>query len=242
MRLRGVRLERRRDFGDVWLAWGLWRMLELDALLEREIAAGREEISWGTMAAILTIARFCEPASELHIKEKWYRRTALEEWLGVAPEQVPTARLYEALDRLLPHQETIEKHLRRRFGELFELKCDLLLYDVTSTYFEGDMEGCPIAKRGDSRDSRGDSRDSRGDRPQVCIGLVVTEEGFPLGYEVFADNTHDSTTVKTIIAALEKKYGSLNRVWVMDRGMVSEAKSPRMNWRSAPSGTKKKTA
>ena len=215
VRLRGVRLERLRDFGDVWLAWGLWRMLELDELLEREIEAGREEISWGTMAAILTIARFCEPASELHIEEKWYRRTALEELLGVAPEKVHTDRLYEALDRLLPHKETIEKHLRRRFGELFELKCDLLLYDVTSTYFEGEAAANPLAQRGYSRDSRGD-------RPQVCIGLVVTEEGFPLGYEVFAGNTHDSTTVKTIIEALEKKYGSLNRVWVMDRGMVSE--------------------
>jgi transposase len=215
VRLRGVRLERLRDFGDVWLAWGLWRMLELDELLEREIAAGREEISWGTMAAILTLARFCEPASELHIEEKWYRRTALEELLGVAPEKVHTDRLYEALDRLLPHKETIEKHLRRRFGELFELKCDLLLYDVTSTYFEGDAAANPLAQRGYSRDSRPD-------RPQVCIGLVVTEEGFPLGYEVFAGNTHDSTTVQTIITALEKKYGALNRVWVMDRGLVSE--------------------
>jgi transposase len=215
VRLRGVRLERLRDFGDVWIAWGLWRMLELDQLLEHAIEPGREEIPWGTMAAILVIARFCEPASELHIEEKWYRRTALEELLGVAPEKVHTDRLYEALDRLLPHKETLEKHLRQRFGALFELKCDLLLYDVTSTYFEGDMEGCPLAKRGYSRDSRGD-------RPQVCIGLVVTEEGFPLGYEVFAGNTHDSTTVKTIIEALEKKYGSLNRVWVMDRGMVSE--------------------
>jgi transposase len=215
VRLSGVRLERLRDFGDVWMAWGLWRMLELDDLLEREIEAGREDISWGTMAAILTIARFCEPSSELHIEEKWYRRTALEELLSVAPEKVHTDRLYEALDRLLPHKEAIEKHLRRRFGELFELKCDLLLYDVTSTYFEGDLEGCPIAQRGYSRDSRGD-------RPQVCIGLVVTEDGFPLGYEVFAGNTHDSKTVKTVIESLEKKYGSLNRVWVMDRGMVSE--------------------
>lgn len=216
VRLSGVQLARLRDFGDVWLAWGLWRMLGLDELLDREIEAGREDVSWGAVAAILTIARFCEPSSELHIEEKWYRRTALEELLGVAPEKVHTDRLYAGLDRLLPHKETLEKHLRQRFGELFELKCDLLLYDITSTYFEGDMEGCPIAQRGYSRDSRGD-------RPQVCIGLVVTEEGFPLGYEVYAGNTHDSTTVQTIIEALEKKYGTLNRVWVMDRGMVSEA-------------------
>ena len=128
------------------------------------------------MAAILAIARLCEPSSELHIEEKWYRCTALEDLLGVPPEKVHTDRLYAALDRLLPHKEAIESHLKQRFGELFELKCDLLLYDVTSTSIEGDVENCEIAKRGYSRDSRGD-------RPQGCIGLVVTEEGFPLGYK-----------------------------------------------------------
>ncbi len=214
VRLTDVRLERLRDFGDVWVAWGLWRMLGLDGLLTKLMPEGREEVPWSTVAAILAIARFCEPSSELHIEEKWYRRTALEELLGVAPEKVHTDRLYSALDHLLPHKEAIETHLRNRFGELFQLKCDLLLYDVTSTYFEGDMEGCPIAKRGYSRDSRGD-------RPQICIGLVVTEEGFPLGYEVFAGNTHDSKTVRSVVESLERKHGSLNRIWVMDRGMVS---------------------
>ncbi len=216
VKLSSIRLERTRDFGDIWLAWGLWRLLELDQLLERLIEPGREDVSWATIAAILVIARFCEPSSELHIADTWYRRTALDELLGVAAEQVHTDRLYKGLDQLLPHKEALEKHLRQRLGELFELKCDLLLYDVTSTYFEGEMDGCPLAQRGYSRDSRGD-------RPQVCIGLVVTEEGFPVGYEVFAGNTHDSKTVQEIIESLEKKHGSLNRVWVMDRGMVSEA-------------------
>lgn len=216
VKLSSVRLERTRDFGDVWLAWGLWRMLGLDELLDELIEPGREKVSWSAMAAILTLARFCEPSSELHIADTWYRRTALEELLGVAPEQVHTDRLYKTLDQLLPHKEALEKHLRQRLGELFELKCDLLLYDVTSTYFEGEMQACPIAKRGYSRDSRPD-------RPQVCLGLVVTEDGYPLGYEVFAGNTHDSTTVQTIVESLEKKHGSLNRVWVFDRGMVSEA-------------------
>jgi transposase len=215
VKLSSIRLERTRDFGDVWLAWGLWRMLGLDELLEKLIAPGREDVSWATMAAILTLARFCEPSSELHIADTWYRRTALEDLLGVAPGQVHTDRLYKALDQLLPHKESLEKHLRQRLGELFELRCDLLLYDVTSTYFEGDLLGCPLAKRGYSRDSRPD-------RPQVCIGLVVTEEGFPLGYEIFAGNTHDSKTVQTIVESLERKYGALNRVWVLDRGMVSE--------------------
>jgi transposase len=215
VKLSSIQLERTRDFGDVWLAWGLWRMLGLDELLAERLEAGREEVPWATMAAILTIARFCEPSSELHIADTWYRRTALEELLGVAPEQVSTDRLYKGLDHLLPHKEAIERHLQQRMGELFELPCDLLLYDVTSTYFEGEMNSCPLAKRGYSRDSRPD-------RPQVCIGLVVTEDGFPLGYEVFAGNTNDATTVKTMIESLERKHGSLHRVWVMDRGMVSE--------------------
>lgn len=216
VKLSSIRLERPRDFGDVWLAWGLWRMLGLDELFEELIEPGHEIVSWGTMAAILTIARFCEPSSELHIADTWYRRTALEELLGVAPEQVHTDRLYKALDQLLPYKEALEKHLRERLGSLFELKCELLLYDVTSTYFEGELKGCSIAKRGYSRDSRPD-------RPQVCIGLVVTDEGFPIGYEVFAGNTHDSKTVQSIVESLEKKHGAISRVWVFDRGMVSEA-------------------
>jgi transposase len=215
VKLSSIRLERTRDFGDVWLAWGLWRMLGLEEFFEQRIERGREDVSWGAMAAILTIARFCEPASELHIADTWYRRTALEELLGATPEQIHTDRLYKALDQLLPHKEALETHLRKRLGELFELKCDLLLYDVTSTYFEGEMEGCAIARRGYSRDSRGD-------RPQVCIGLVVTEDGFPVGYEVFAGNTNDSRTVKMMIEAMEKRHGTLHRIWVMDRGMVSE--------------------
>jgi transposase len=215
VKLSSIRLERPRDFGDVWLAWGLWRMLGLDTVLEQRMVRGREDVSWATVAAILVLARFCEPSSELHIADTWYRRTALEELLGVAPEQVHTDRLYKGLDQLLPHKEALEKHLRQRLGELFELKCDLLLYDVTSTYFEGDMKGCPLAQRGYSRDSRGD-------RPQVCIGLVVTDDGFPLSYEVTAGNIHDSKTVRNMVESLERKHGALQRVWVMDRGMVSE--------------------
>jgi transposase len=215
VRLSRVRLERVRDFGDVWLAWGLWRMLELDGLLEKQIEPGREDVSWATVAAILVLARFCEPSSELHIADTWYRRTALEDLLGVLPEQVHTYRLYQGLDKLLPHKEELEKHLRGRLGELFPLQCELLLYDITSTYFEGEAAANPLAKRGYSRDKRPD-------RPQVCIGLVVSEDGFPLGYEVFAGNTNDSTTVRHIIDTMERKYGRMGRVWVMDRGMVSE--------------------
>jgi len=216
VRIKGVQLERMRDFGDVWLALGLWRLLDLDKLLGTLTPSGREEVDWPVVAAILTIARFCEPSSELHIADTWYRRTALEDLLGVPAERIHTRRLYEGLDVVLSHKEELEKHLKGRLGDLFDLKYDLLLYDITSTYFEGQCAGNPMAKHGYSRDSRSDCL-------QVCIGLVVTEEGMPLGYEVFDGNTNDSTTVETIVNAMENKYGQANRVWVMDRGMVSEA-------------------
>ena len=216
VRLKGIRLERLRDFGDVWLALGLWRLLGLDTLLAEEMRAGREKVPWAVVAAILVIARFCEPSSELHIETTWYRGTALEDLLGVEPEKVHTDRLYAGLDELLFHKEAIEKHLKGRLGNLFDLDYELLLYDVTSTYFEGECTANPMAKRGYSRDKRPDCL-------QVCIALVVTTDGIPLGYEVFAGNRHDSTTVEEIVTSIEKKHGRANRIWVMDRGMVSEA-------------------
>jgi len=215
VKLKDIRLERLRDFGDVWLALGLWRLLGLDGLLSKLIPAGQEEVPWPVVAAILTIARFCEPSSELHIADTWYRRTALEDLLGVTTEQVHSTRLYAGLDALLGHKEAIEKNLKERLGNLFDLEYDLLLYDVTSTYFEGECKGNPMAQRGYSRDSRPDCL-------QVCIGLVVTKDGIPLGYEVFDGNTHDSKTVQTVVKAMENKYGRVNRIWVLDRGMVSE--------------------
>ena len=171
-------------------------------------------MSWPAIAAILAIARFCEPSSELHIAEDWYRRTALEDLLGVPEEQVNDDRLYRALDRLLPHKHALETHLKERLGELFDYDYELLLYDVTSTYFEGQAEGNGLARRGYSRDHRGDCK-------QVCIGLVVTRDGMPLGYEVFDGNRTDVTTVEEIVSTMERRYGQAHRVWVMDRGMTS---------------------
>ncbi len=215
VRLKGVTLDRLRDFGDVWLAYGLWRLLELDKLLDGLIPRGREEVPWATVAAILTVARFCKPQSELHIEDTWYRQTALDDLLNVPEGKVNTDRLYTGLDMLLPCKEALEKHLRQRLGDLFDLEYDLLLYDVTSTYFEGACAANPLAKRGYSRDGRPQCL-------QVCIGLVVTPEGIPLGYEVFPGNRNDAKTVEEIVLAMEKKYGRARRVWVMDRGMVSE--------------------
>lgn len=213
--LRGVRMERLRSFGDVWLALGLWRLLELDVLLDQQMPVGREDVPWAKVAAILTIARFCQPRSELHIETTWYRGTALDDLLNVPIEKVHTDRLYDGLDELLPLKETLEKHLRNRVGELFRPNQELLIYDVTSTYFEGQCASNEMAKRGHSRDHRPDC-------PQVCIGLVVSEDGLPLGYEVFEGNRHDSKTLKTIVDAMEAKYGRSQRIWVLDRGMVSE--------------------
>jgi transposase len=210
-----VRLERQRSFGEVWLAWTLWRGVGLDVLCAERMPEGREKIPWATMAAILVSARLCEPSSELHIAEDWYRRTALDDILGVAVERVNDDRLYRALDRLLEQKEALERHLRDRLGELFSIDYDLLLYDVTSTYFEGACESNPMAKRGHSRDHRPDCK-------QVCIALVVTREGLPLGYEIFDGNRVDVTTVEQIVGTMEKRFGLANRIWVMDRGMVSE--------------------
>jgi transposase len=213
IKLNRVRLERSRSFGAVWLGWFLWRALKLDELLGALMTSKRETVSWSEVIAILVIGRLCEPSSELHVAELWYRSTALEDLLGVSAEDIYDERLYRALDRLLPHKETIEKHLVKRLGELFDLDYDLLLYDVTSTYFEG-VADPSIAKRGYSRDHRPDC-------VQVNIALVVSREGMPLGYEIFAGNTTDVTTVQQIVKGMEDRFGKVNRVWVMDRGMVS---------------------
>jgi transposase len=214
VRLDRIRLERSRSFGDVWLGWTLWQALRLDALCAELMPAGRETVAWARMAAVLVLARLCEPSSELHIAEDWYRRTALEDLLDLPVSRVNEARLYRALDQLLPHKEALERHLVKRLGELFDLSYDLLLYDVTSTYFEGLAEANPLAQRGHSRDHRPDCK-------QVCIALVVTREGMPLGYEVFAGNRVDVTTVEEIVETMEARYGIAERVWVMDRGMMS---------------------
>jgi transposase len=213
--LKKVRVEQTRDFGDVWLGLMLWRMLELDTLLDAQIEGGREEIPWSLMACILSIARFVEPSSELHIEDTWYRRTALPDLLGVPEDKIERHRLYRTMDALLPLKRNIEMHLKERIGELFTPDLDLILYDVTSTYFEGEAAANEQAKRGYSRDHRPDCK-------QVCIALVVTKDGFPLGYEVFDGNRTDVTTVEEIVEQMESRYGAASRVWVMDRGMVSE--------------------
>ena len=214
VKLGKVRLERSRGFGAVWLGWLLWQALKLDELCRALLPPGRESVAWAEVVAILVIGRLCEPSSELHLAEQWYRTTALEDLLKIPAESVYDERLYRTLDRVLPHKEAIEQHLVKRFGELFDLDYELLLYDVTSTYFEGQCADASIAQRGYSRDHRPDC-------VQVNIALVVTRDGMPLGYEIFPGNTVDVTTVEEIVSAMERRFGKAKRVWVMDRGMVS---------------------
>jgi transposase len=213
--LAGLQLERGRRFGDVWLALKLWQALRLDDLLAGLIPEGDEHVPWPVMAAILVVSRLCAPSSDLSLAENWFRKSALGDLLGVTEDKINDDRLYRTHDILLPWKEACERHLKERFGTLFGLEYDLLLYDVTSTYFEGLRADTELAKRGYSRDHRSDCL-------QVCIGLVVTRDGFPLGYEVFAGNRHDSTTLREVIERMEAKYGRLNRIWAVDRGMVSE--------------------
>jgi len=210
-----VRWERPRDFGEVYLAYELWRLLGLDGLLSERMGAADADVPWDVMAFVLAAARLIAPSSELAIEEQFYPRTALDDVVGVPSDKVNKDRLYRTLDRLGPHKRAIEVHLRERLGALFNEPFDLLLYDLTSTYFEGLAEGNPAACRGYSRDHRPDCA-------QIVIGLVVTHSGLPLGYEVFHGNRADATTLDEMMEKIEAQYGKASRVWVFDRGVASE--------------------
>lgn len=213
--VRGVRVERVREFGPVYLALSLWRRLGLHTLLGEIIESGREEVPWELTACILTLARFCGQKSELEVAERWYADSALEDLLGISFSQINDARLYRGLDVLHAHKEQLCTHLLERYQSWFGVQFEFLLYDVTSTYFEGQALANEKAARGYSRDHRPDCK-------QVNIGLVVTPEGLPIGYEVFAGNRADVTTVEDMVELMEEKYGQAKRIWVMDRGMLSE--------------------
>lgn len=210
-----VSVERLRHFGDVYLGLLLWNKLGFAAFCAEHMTEGREEIPWSVMASILVLARFCAPSSELQIAESWYDKTALDDLLGVPGEKVNDDRLYRGLDALLPQKDELCRHLQARYGELFGSTFDFLFYDITSTYFEGTTQGNPQGKRGYSRDRRPDC-------PQVCIGLVATKEGLPIAFEIFDGTRPDVTTTQEMVQVMEAKYGKANRVWVLDRGMVSE--------------------
>lgn len=213
--LKEISVENARDFGDIFLGLLLWKKLELDNIFNKLQTYGREEIEWKAMFCLSVIARLCSPSSELAIAESWYDKTALGDLLGISAEKINDDRLYRTLDHIIVHKDAVCKHLQDRYHDLFGVKFNFLLYDVTSTYFEGLSKSNPKAKRGYSRDHRPDCL-------QVCIGLAVTEEGLPVGYEVFDGNRADVTTLDEIVELMENKYGKANRIWAFDRGISSE--------------------
>ena len=217
VRLDQVRLERSRRFGDCFLGLELWKRLELDRFWEplRDSAENAADVAWSRIAALLAINRLGAPGSELAIEERWYPSTALDDLLGIEEGKINDTRLYRCLDRLLPHKTKPERYLARRYGELFAAEFDVLLYDLTSRYVEGGAEKDPMMRRGYSRDHRPDCK-------QVVMALIVNGEGFPLSYETLDGHRGDVTTVEAVLRMVERKYGKARRVWVFDRGGVSE--------------------
>jgi len=212
--LHGVHTERPRRFGDVWLAVELMKRLGLDEFFQEALGRRSMTTSWSAVVSILVAARFCEPRSELHVAEHFYSQSALADLYGIPDFAIYDNRLYRAMDKLLGQKDRLQVYLKERLGDLFQINYDLLLYDVTSTYFEGEAGRNPQAQRGYSRDHRPDCK-------QVLIALVVAREGLPLGYEVFEGNRHDSQTVAAIVEKIERLYGRAERIWIMDRGMGS---------------------
>jgi transposase len=213
--LKKVRLERPRQFGNCFVALELWKRLGLDDFWQAQLDQEPAEVPWSRVAAVLAINRLCAPGSELAIAERWYPMTALDDLLQIPQASVNDSRLYRCLDRLIPHKTELERHLRERYGELFGAEFDVLLYDLTSSYVEGAAAKDPMLQRGYSRDHRPDCK-------QVVIALIVNAEGFPLSYETFDGNRADVTTVEAMMRRVERKYGRARRVWVFDRGVVSE--------------------
>ena len=213
--LNKVRLERTRQFGACWLGLELWKRLGLDRFFERCVDEHEADVPWSRVAAVLAINRLCAPGSELAVEERWYPSTALDDLLEIAEGKINDTRLYRCLDRILPHKTKLEQHLKQRYGELFGAEFDVLLYDLTSTYVEGAAENNPMIRRGYSRDHRPDCE-------QMVIALIVNSEGFPFSYETFDGNRADVSTMETILRMVERKYGKARRIWVLDRGIVSE--------------------
>jgi len=215
VKLREMELRRPRAFGNHWLGCELWQQLGLSEFWEERLGRGREEVPWAKVLELLVVSRLVAPGSEFRLHRQGFDQSAMGDLLGTGFAVAEKDRLYRCLDRIVEHKTGLFDHLRQRWQDLFQARFDVLLYDLTSTYMEGEGEGIPKAKRGYSRDHRGDCR-------QVVIALVVTPEGFPLAYEVMEGNTSDRTTLRGFLAKIEAQYGHARRVWVMDRGIPSE--------------------
>lgn len=216
VKLSEMQLRRARPYGNCWLGCELWQQLELDRFWEQKLERGREAVSWTQVLELLVVNRLIDPGSEFRLHRQWFDRSAMDVLLGVDFAVAEKDRLYRCLDRILKHKADLFVHLQQRWKSLFEVSIDVLLYDLTSTYVEGEAEQNPKAKRGYSRDGRPDCK-------QVIVALVITPEGFPLAYEVLDGNTSDKTTLRGFLSKIEGLYGKARRVWLMDRGIPTEA-------------------
>jgi transposase len=214
--LSGMKLVRPRSFGDCWLGCLLWKELQLDRFWREKLSADRGDVPWEAVIQLLAVNRLCAPGTEFALHRSWFDSSAMDELLGFDFAVAEKDRLYRCLDRVLPHKDALCQHLVQRWKTLFDASVDVLLYDLTSTYFEGSCQQIPKARHGYSRDGRSDCR-------QVVIALVVTTTGFPLAYEVLAGNTADKTTLRNFLKKIESLYGKARRVWIMDRGIPTEA-------------------
>jgi transposase len=216
VRLSEMQLRRARAFGDCWLGCQLWEELGLGRFWAARLAKHEGDVPWEKVLQVLVVNRLCDPGSEFRVHRQWFGDTAMDELLGVDAAAAGKDRLYRCLDLLLEHKDELCRLLAERWRTLFDARFDVLLYDLTSTYFEGECERVPLARHGYSRDGRGDCR-------QVVIALVVTPDGLPLACETLAGNTSDKSTLKAFLAKIESLYGKARRVWVMDRGIPTEA-------------------
>jgi transposase len=216
VKLSGLELRRPRIFGNCWLACELWHQLGLNEFWQQRLPEAREAVSWEKVLRLLVVNRLLDPGSEFRVHRQWFVDSAMDELLETDFAVAEKDRLYRCLDRVLAHKRELFVWLRQKWADLFQADFEVLLYDLTSTYFEGEMERNPKAKRGYSRDGRPDCL-------QLVIALVITPDGFPLAYEVMNGNTSERTTLRMFMSQIERTYGKARRVWVMDRGIPSEA-------------------
>ena len=216
--LSALTLRRPRQWGACWLAGQLWRELHLDGFWAERLPPSRKGTRWDQILQVLVAYRLIAPGSEWRLHREWFGNSAMADLLGADFGLAEAHKLYACHDRLLAHKDALFSHLVGRWRDLFNASFDVLLYDLTSTYFEIDAAALP---EGDKR-RHGYSRDRRSDCPQVVIALVVTPEGLPLAYEVLAGNTADNQTLRQFLAKIERLYGKARRVWVMDRGIPTE--------------------
>jgi len=226
VKLSSFALKSPRRFGDCWAATQLWDDLGLHTFWRAALAGSPGDVPWDKVLELLVVNRLLSPRSELFVHEKWFPQTARDVLLDTDARVADKDRRYRCLDRVLAHKPALEQHLAKKWQDLCAATFDLLLYDLTSTYFEGDVDAVPKARRGYSRDHRPDCK-------QLVLALVVTPEGFPLTYEIFPGNRLDRTTLEHILDTIEKKFGKARRLWVFDRGIVSDDNLERLRTRGA---------